>query len=153
VCHPPHLPNISQVGQAHGGLPQVRRERSSNKWRGVEEWFPTQHRRGHPFLHRSSNTCIGFSKTVYIYISNIMLTKNLLFMCNVYQGTKAVRRTTARRTCQHQRIPQPPTHRQLQENGLHPGSMYSVSRSHTHRHSLRIWHSSERHPIDGRGRR
>jgi len=45
------------------------------------------------------------------------------------------------------------THRQLQENELHPGSMYSVSRGHTHRHSSRVWHSSERHPIDGQGRR
>jgi len=71
----------------------------------------------------------------------------------VYLPTEeAARRTTARRTCQHQRIPQPPIHRQLQENGLHPGSMYSTSRSHTHRHSSQVWHSSERHPIDGRGR-
>ena len=68
-------------------------------------------------------------------------------------GTEAVRKTTVRRTCQHQRVPQPPTHRQPQENRLHSGSMYSASRSHTHHHSSRVWHSSERHPIDGRGRR
>jgi len=71
----------------------------------------------------------------------------------VYQGTEAARRTTVRRTHQHQRVPQPLTHRQPQENRLHPGSMYSASRSHTHRHSSRLWHSSERQPIDGRGRR
>ena len=46
-----------------------------------------------------------------------------------------------------------PTHRQLQENGLHPGSMYSASRSHSHRHSSWVWHSSERHLIDGQGTR